>query len=72
MKLERNIGRLDQALRIGISAVLIYISLIDTSIIEDPMSSGILAFVGIGNLLVALVRICPLYTVAGINTCRLS
>ncbi|HFD79015.1 MAG TPA: DUF2892 domain-containing protein [Gammaproteobacteria bacterium] len=25
-----------------------------------------------GNLLVALVRICPLYTVAGINTCRLS
>ena len=72
MKLERNVGRLDQLLRIGIGAVLIYISLIDTSLIEDPLSSGILAFIGIGNLVVGLIRICPLYPLVGINTCRLS
>lgn len=72
MKLVQNIGLLDRILRIGISSALIYISLIDTEFIADPLSSGILAFIGIGNLFVALARICPLYTLTGINTRKLS
>ncbi|GMQ89144.1 MAG: DUF2892 domain-containing protein [Gammaproteobacteria bacterium] len=72
MKLFQNIGQLDRILRIGISSVLIYISLIDTEFVADPLSSGILAFFGIVNLLVALIRICPLYTLVGINTCKLA
>ncbi len=72
MKLEQNIGKLDRILRIGISSVLIYISLIDTEFIADPVSSGVLAFFGLANLFVALIRICPLYTLAGINTCKLN
>ncbi len=72
MKFKQNIGQLDSILRIGISSVLIYISLIDTAFVADPLSSGILAFAGLGNLLVALIRICPLYTLTGINTCKLS
>jgi len=71
MKFEQNIGQLDQVLRIGISSALIYISLIDTEFVADPLSSGILAFIGLGNLFVALVRMCPLYTLTGLNTCKL-
>ncbi|MFQ5644850.1 MAG: DUF2892 domain-containing protein [Thiogranum sp.] len=72
MKLEQNIGKMDRVLRIGISSLLIYISLIDTEFISDPLSSGILAFLGLGNLFIALIRFCPLYALAGINTCKLS
>jgi len=72
MKLVQNIGQLDRILRIGISSILIYISLIDIEFVADPLSSGILAFIGLGNLLVALIRICPLYTLVGINTCKLA
>jgi len=72
MKLTQNIGQLDRVLRIGISMALIYISLIDTEFVADPLSSGILAFFGLLNLFVALVRLCPLYTLTGINTCKLN
>jgi len=72
MKFEQNIGKLDRILRIGISSALIYISLIDTDFIADPLSSGILAFIGLANLFVALAGFCPLYTVASINTRKLS
>ncbi len=72
MKFIHNIGRLDRVLRIGISAILIYVSLIDTDFIADPLSSGILAIFAIGNLIVATVRVCPLYTLVGINTCKLT
>ncbi|WJW75914.1 DUF2892 domain-containing protein [Thiohalobacter sp. IOR34] len=72
MKLKKNIGPMDQILRIGISSFLIYITLIDTTFIADPVSSGLFAFLGVGNLIVALIRFCPLYALVGINTCRLS
>jgi len=72
MKFEQNIGLLDRILRIGISSILVYISLIDTEFIADPLSSGILAFIGLANLFVALAGFCPLYTVTGINTRKLS
>ncbi len=70
MKIEKNIGFVDQILRIGISSFLIYISLIDTDFIADPVASGIFAFLGIGNLIVALVRYCPLYAAIGVNTAK--
>lgn len=72
MKLGKNIGRIDQILRLGVSAILIYISLIDTGFIADPFASGVVAFIGMGNLIVALARICPFYSLVGINTCKLS
>ena len=65
-----NVGRLDQILRIGISLVLIYIGFIDTGFIQDSLSSYLVGAVGLLNMLVALVRSCPLYSLAGINTCQ--
>lgn len=65
-----NIGRFDQILRIGISVGMIYIGLIDNQFIPDPISSYIIGGLGVINLIVAVVRYCPLYLVAGINTCQ--
>ena len=64
-----NVGRLDQVFRIGISLFLIYIAFIDEGFISDPLSSYIIGIIGILNLIVATVRFCPLYIMAGINTC---
>ena len=69
MTMKKNIGRLDQALRLTVSFVLIYISFVDTTIISDPLSSMIIGGIGIINLIVALIRFCPLYSVTEINTC---
>ncbi len=67
--MKKNIGRFDQLLRIGISAGLIYIGFIDGQIVHDRLSANIIGTIGILNLIVALVRFCPLYIAAGINTC---
>ncbi len=66
----RNVGRLDQVLRIGISLGLLYIGFIDRTLVGDSFSATILGVVGVLNLLVALSRICPLYSLVGIDTCH--
>lgn len=68
--MTKNIGRLDQVIRILISLILIYIGFINKQMINDPFSSNIIGSIGILSLVVAVVRICPLYILAGINTCK--
>jgi len=65
----KNIGRFDQILRLGISLGLVYIGLIDEQFIHDPLSSYIIGTVGVVNVIIALVRFCPLYVITGISTC---
>lgn len=69
-RFTKNVGRLDQILRLGISLVLIYIGFIDDRFVSDPISSTILGAIGIINAIVALIQHCPAYTLAGINTLR--
>ena len=66
--MTKNIGRLDQILRLGISSTLVYIGFIDEEFIQDPLSSNIIGAIGAINILIALVRFCPLYVITGINT----
>lgn len=65
---SKNIGRFDQTLRIGISIALIYLGFI-ANIIQDEFSAIIIGVMGLLSLIIALVRFCPLYKLAGINTC---
>lgn len=66
--MAQNIGRFDQILRIGIGISLIYIGFIDKDIINDTLSSYIIGLLGLMNLIFALIRYCPLYTVTNIST----
>jgi len=65
----KNIGRLDQVLRAGISIGLIYIAFTDDSPINDTLSGYIIGGIGIVSLFVSIIRYCPLYALADISTC---
>jgi hypothetical protein len=67
----RNLGHLDQILRLGIGCALIYAGFIDAEFIQDPVSSYLVGAFGVVNILAALARYCPLYALVGINTARL-
>lgn len=69
-RFTRNVGRLDQILRLGISLILIYLGFVDELLISDPLSSSILGAIGILNAIVALAQHCPVYSLAGINTLK--
>lgn len=65
---QPNVGRLDQILRIGIGAVLIWVGFVDTDLIGDRLIAALVGLFGLLNLVAALIRVCPVYTIAGINT----
>jgi hypothetical protein len=69
--MKRNIGRLDQILRLGIGAVALYLGLVDKQLVTDPLTSYILIGIGVVAVFTALSRFCPLYLIPGINTCPL-
>lgn len=63
-----NVGRLDQILRIGIGLALMWVGFVDDSMITDRLIATIVGLFGLLNLIAALFRVCPFYTLAGINT----
>jgi len=68
LALTKNIGRIDQLIRLGISLSMIYFGFFDLSLIQDEFSATIVGIFGSMNLIVALIQFCPLYAVVGINS----
>ena len=68
ISIPKNIGRIDQLIRIGISLNMVYFGFIDLSLIQDEFSATLIGILGTLNLIVALIRFCPLYAAAGIST----
>ncbi len=58
-----NVGTIDRFARIAAGVVLIALAALGTI--------GPWGYIGIVLLLTGLVRICPLYSVLGMNTCSL-
>ena len=56
-----NVGSLDRALRIGAGAV--FIGLAASGVV------GTWGYLGIVPMLTGLFRVCPAYTLLGMNTC---
>jgi len=70
MKLTRNIGRLDFVFRIGISLVMLYFGLFDTTLFQDQLATTALTIIGCLSLIIAIIGFCPLYAAIGISTCH--
>lgn len=70
MTVKQNIGGFDRILRIGISLVMVYFGFINESIITDEVAGSILGIFGLASLLVAVIGVCPLYSVIEFNTCN--
>jgi hypothetical protein len=67
----RNVGTVDRLLRAALGLVLLWLALFSGI---PAVSAGwvqvLLSVVGAVMLVVAAVRICPVYTIFGIRTCR--
>lgn len=65
--MKKNMGGLDRTIRIIIALVLV--ALYYFKVIEGTLAYVLLAISGI-FLLTSLINFCPLYTILGINTCK--
>ena len=69
--LHPNIGSADRILRAIIGLVLIVGTFIPSfPLASAPVLQAIAFIVGVGLLLTALVRFCPLYRLIGVSTCK--
>ena len=68
MSVSINVGLIDRVLRLGISVVLFYLALFYPSTSSDAVTSYTLIAVAAINAVVALIGICPIYLLIGVNT----
>lgn len=59
--MKANVGRIDRIARIAVGLVLIALAATHTV--------GLWGYIGAVPLLTGLFRVCPLYSLLGVNTC---
>lgn len=70
MVLNRNMHPIDRAMRVILGFVLIYLGFFNNEIISDPIFASITGVFGVMNFVFAIVGVCPVYILAGINTLK--
>lgn len=66
-----NVGTVDRIIRAVLGLVLLYLAFFSgVPAFEAGALKWIAALVGVVMLVVAAVRVCPIYTIFGIKTCR--
>ncbi len=68
--IPKNVGRLDQIIRLGISSSMIYAGFVNEELIQDRFSSILLGVVGIVLMYTVIMRSCPMYILVDWSTCR--
>ncbi len=69
MKIHRNVGLVDKALRVPLAAVLIYLAFFDHHLISSDTLRYVVAILGIANLIAVTTNFCPFYLIVDLNTC---
>lgn len=65
--MTRNVGTIDRILRAALGVFLLWLAF--GSGMTTGWVASVAALVGIVMLVVAAVRICPIYTILGVRTC---
>jgi hypothetical protein len=66
-----NVGPLDRTLRAALGALLLYLAFFSgLPFLAAPLVKYVAGLVGVVMLAVAVVRICPIYSILGLKTCR--
>jgi len=71
-----NVGTTDRILRAALGAVLLFLAFFsglpafDAGVLKYGAAKYGAAIVGVVMLVVAAVRMCPIYSIFGIKTCR--
>lgn len=66
MKMNRNVGLIDRVFRVGVVAILIYISLV---VVSDWVASTILLTLAAINIYAVVFGSCPLYNLVRFSSC---
>lgn len=69
MQTFRNLNVVDQMVRLVVAGICIYYGFIDTQTIQDELLAMGVGFFGVLNVIAGLMGFCPVYKIAGINTC---
>lgn len=69
--MKPNMGTLDRILRAALGVVLLYLAFFSgIAAFSEPLWKYGAAVVGIVMLVTSAIRMCPLYAIFGIKTCR--
>lgn len=68
--IKKNMGKIDQLIRLLVGLTLIYIGFIETTIVSDSVLRWLLGLIGVVNFASALVATCPLYHLIHFSTCE--
>jgi len=66
--LQKNMGRVDQIVRLTIGLIFIYLGFINQGIIGDRLYAVMIGIFGIVNIMSAFLSFCPFYLMAGLST----
>ena len=71
--MQANVGTIDRILRAALGAALLWLAFASgMPAFEAGALKWIAAAAGVVMLVVAAVRICPIYSIIGVRTCRAS
>jgi len=70
MKVVPNMNGIDRVIRLLLGIAMIYFGFFDRSLINDALYGMLLGLFGVLNVGSSLVRICPVYTLAGISSLK--
>ena len=72
MIFQGNMCPIDRVMRILIGCALLYVGFIDPSLIgiSSQILGVVLGIVGLINIGAAFLGFCPVYSIAGISSCR--
>lgn len=66
-----NVGTVDRIFRAVLGLVLLYLAFLSgMPFFEVPLYKYVAAIVGFVMLVVAVTRVCPIYSMLGVKTCR--
>jgi hypothetical protein len=69
--MKPNVGTLDRILRAALGIVLLYAAFFSgLPLLDGAIFKSLAALVGVVMLVTATLRICPIYNLFGIKTCR--
>jgi hypothetical protein len=68
LKLEHNIGIGDMVIRLIIGMGLLYIGVLDETVMKTELSRTIITIIGINSFLTGLFRYCPIFSLLGLRS----
>ena len=69
--MQPNVGTIDRVFRAGLGLVLLLAPFVgNVGLFESAVASGVSIVVGLVLLGTAIMRVCALYSLLGINTCQ--